>query len=178
VGLVVLAGAGAAIALSGGDDTPEARTTPEPTATRTAEATETASPDPTKSATAEPTDTPTAEPTDTPTAEPTGTPSPEPSGGAPSGNPSELQAKGHTALLNGDTEGAIANLKAAIDSCGDSGQVDPCAYAMYDYGQALLQAGRPAEAVQILEARLQRFDNQNGTVRALLKKAKKAAKGN
>ncbi len=48
---------------------------------------------------------------------------------------------------------------------------------MYDYGAALMQAGRPAEAVQVLEARLARFDNQNGTVRDLLKKAKKAAKG-
>jgi predicted Zn-dependent protease len=47
---------------------------------------------------------------------------------------------------------------------------------MYDYGAALLQAGRPAEAVQVLQARLARFDNQNGTVRELLKKAQKAAK--
>jgi len=64
----------------------------------------------------------------------------------------------------------------AIDQCGDSAQVDPCAYAMYDYGAALVAAGRPAEAVQILEARLARFDNQNGTVRQLLKKARKDAK--
>ena len=48
---------------------------------------------------------------------------------------------------------------------------------MYDYGAALVAAGRPAEAVQILEARLARFDNQNGTVRQLLKKARKDAKG-
>ena len=73
-------------------------------------------------------------------------------------------------------QGAVTSLKAAVDKCGDSQQVDPCAYAMYDYGNALLLAGRPAEAVQILELRLQRFDNQNGTVRALLKKAQKAAR--
>jgi hypothetical protein len=48
---------------------------------------------------------------------------------------------------------------------------------MYDYAAALVAAGRPAEAVPVLEARLQRFDNQNGTVKALLKKAQKAAKG-
>ena len=47
---------------------------------------------------------------------------------------------------------------------------------MYDYGAALVAAGRPGEAVQILEARLARFDNQNGTVRELLKKARKDAK--
>ena len=49
---------------------------------------------------------------------------------------------------------------------------------MYDYAAALLQAGRPDEAVQILEARLARFDNQNGTVRDLLKQARKASRGN
>jgi len=48
---------------------------------------------------------------------------------------------------------------------------------MYDYGAALLQAGRPDEAAQILEARLARFDNQNGTVRDLLKRARKASRG-
>ena len=53
-------------------------------------------------------------------------------------------------------------------------EVDPCAYAMYDYGAALSPAGRPAEAVAVLQQRLQRFDNQNGTVKALLKKAQKA----
>ena len=41
-----------------------------------------------------------------------------------------------------------------------------------------LVAGRPPdEAVPVLEARLDRFDNQNDTVKALLKKARKAAKG-
>jgi predicted Zn-dependent protease len=48
---------------------------------------------------------------------------------------------------------------------------------MYDYADALVKAGRPAEAVPVLEARLQRFDNQNGTVKALLKQARKASKG-
>jgi serine/threonine-protein kinase len=174
--LILLAAAGAAIALSrgdGGGETPRAQRTP--SATATAEKTETATPEATKTETPEPTDTPTPEPTETQTPEPTETPQ---TTQAPSGSPSELQAKGHTALLNGDNEGALANLKAAIDQCGDSGQVDPCAYAMYDYGQALLSAGRPAEAVQVLEARLARFDDQNDTVRALLKKAREAAKGN
>ena len=35
---------------------------------------------------------------------------------------------------------------------------------MYDYAAALVRAGRPAEAIPVLEARLQRFDNQSGTV--------------
>jgi eukaryotic-like serine/threonine-protein kinase len=177
-GIAVLAVIAAiALANRGGGDTPQAGNTPEPTSTRTAEPTHTATPKPTDTPTPKPTDTPTPAPTDTPTPTPTETPTAEPTEAAPSGNPSALQAKGHTALLNGDTQGALTNLKAAVDACGGSSQVDPCAYAMYDYGAALLQAGRPAEAVQILEARLQRFDNQNGTVRELLKKARKAAKG-
>jgi hypothetical protein len=48
---------------------------------------------------------------------------------------------------------------------------------MYDYADALVKAGRPAEAIPVLEARLQRFNNQNGTVRALLKKAQSASDG-
>jgi predicted Zn-dependent protease len=80
-------------------------------------------------------------------------------------------------LLGGDIDSAVTTLKAAVDACGNSSDVDPCAYAMYDYGAALLAAGRPQEAAAVLEQRLQRFDNQNGTVKALLKKAQKASKG-
>ncbi|WP_053227767.1 serine/threonine-protein kinase [Solirubrobacter soli] len=168
----------AAIALAnrggGGGDTPRAEDTPTATATKTAKPERTKTPAPTKTATPAPTETPT--PTETTSPEPTPTATATPTPAAPSGNPSELQAKGHTALLAGDIQGALTNLKAAVDACGDSSQVDPCAYAMYDYGAALVAAGRPAEAAQVLEARLARFDNQNGTVRDLLKKARKAAK--
>jgi tRNA A-37 threonylcarbamoyl transferase component Bud32 len=177
LGLIALLAVIGAVALAsrGGDDpAPRAESTP------TAEATATASPEktaePTPTASPEPTDTPTAEPTDTPTPEPTPeTPTPEPPADTPKGSPSELQAKGHQQLLGGDVQAALTTLKAAVDSCGASSQVDPCAYAMYDYASALVAAGRPAEAVPVLQARLQRFDNQNGTVRALLKKALKAA---
>ena len=48
---------------------------------------------------------------------------------------------------------------------------------MYDLADALVRAGRPQEAIPILEARLRRFDNQNGTVKALLRKAQQEASG-
>jgi serine/threonine-protein kinase len=178
LGLIAVLAVVGAIALAnggGGDDpTPRTETTPEATATaspeKTREPTPTASPDPTETASPEPTGTPTAEPTASATPDQT-------AGAPPSGSPAQLQAKGHQALLGGDLDGALTNLKAAVDACGSSTQVDPCAYAMYDYADALVKAGRPAEAVPVLEARLQRFDNQNGTVKALLKQARKASKG-
>jgi serine/threonine-protein kinase len=184
LGLIALLAVIGAVALAGrgGDDpAPRTETTPEATATaspeKTAEPTPTASPDPTETPSPDPTEAPTEEPTPaTPTPKPPEK-TPKPAGETPKGSPAALQARGHQALLGGDIQGALTNLKAAVDSCGASTQVDPCAYAMYDYASALVAAGRPAEAVPVLEARLQRFDNQNGTVKALLKKAQKAAKG-
>ncbi len=158
---------------AGDDPAPRAQTTPEATATPSPERT----PEPTPTASPEPTDTPTPEPTYTPTPEPTESATPEPPPGTPIGTPSELQAAGHQALEAGDIEGALTYLGAAVDACGDSAEVDPCAYAMYDYANALVQAGRPAEAVAILEQRLDRFDNQNGVVKALLRRARKDSGG-
>ena len=174
---------GAAIALAGRDAAAAvaAATTTRSARRATAEATATASPE----KTAEPTPTASPDPTETATPEPTETPTPEPTESRDARaarrralrHAPELQAAGHQALEAGDIQGALTNLKAAVDACGDSAEVDPCAYAMYDYADALVQAGRAAEAVAVLEQRLDRFDNQNGTVKALLKKARKASGG-
>ncbi len=170
--LVLLAVVGAIALANRGDggESPRAETTPE--ATATADATEEPTTAPKETATEEPTQAP----KETATPDPTDTPSPDPTSEAPSGSPAELQARGHTALLNGDLDTALPTLKAAVDACGNATEVDPCAYAMYDYADALVRADRPQEAIPVLEARLQRFDNQNGTVRALLKKAKRDAR--
>ncbi len=152
---------------------PRAQHTPTATATATATAKKTAKKTATATATATGTATASPSPSATPTASDTPAPTPTPPQGTapPSGSPSELQAKGHTALQNGDIQGALTDLRAAIDACGGSSAVDPCAYAMYDYADALVQADRPQEAVPVLQARLQRFDDQNGVVRALLRQA-------
>ena len=60
-------------------------------------------------------------------------------------------------------------------ACRTSTAVDPCAYAMYDYADALVRSGRPAEAIPVLQDRLRRFHNQDDVVRALLVKAQQAA---
>jgi hypothetical protein len=50
------------------------------------------------------------------------------------------------------------------------------AYALFNLGKALRLAGRPAEAIPVLEARLQ-IPNQTGVVRRELKLARQAAGG-
>jgi serine/threonine protein kinase len=166
-GLVVLAVIVGIVLASGGDsDKPKPRAKATPAKTTKPKASATAKPKQKSTPTPTPTPTPTATPTPTPTATATQTAQ------AAGGNPSALQAKGHNELLAGNLPAALNDLKAAVDACGNSTAVDPCAYAMYDYGDALVRSGRPDEAIPVLEARLQRFDNQNGTVKALLKKAR------
>jgi serine/threonine-protein kinase len=87
----------------------------------------------------------------------------------PAGDPGALQAQGHQALAAGNTEQAISLLRQAVQNCPIS-QTDPCAYAYYDLGVALLQAGRPQEAAQALQIRMQNPDQQ-GTVKKALKDA-------
>ncbi|UGS35826.1 Serine/threonine-protein kinase PknD [Capillimicrobium parvum] len=91
----------------------------------------------------------------------------------PSGSSSELQAQGHNQIAQGDYAGAIASLQQAVQDCPVS-QTDPCAYALYDLGHALRLAGRPSEAVDVLQVRLQNPDQQ-GTVQAELAAAQQAA---
>jgi eukaryotic-like serine/threonine-protein kinase len=90
-----------------------------------------------------------------------------------SGSPSELQAQGHTLLGQGNYDGAITALSAAVKDCPVT-QTDPCAYAYYDLGHALRLAGRPAEAIPVLQARLQN-PNQRGAVESELQQAQKDA---
>src|SRR5206468_12812654 len=93
------------------------------------------------------------------------------------GSPSALEAKGHGELQAGNYAAAIGDLQGAVQACGNSTAVDPCAYAMYDLADALVRSGRPQEAIPVLQTRLQRFDNQNGTVNALLRRAEQEAGG-
>ncbi len=60
-----------------------------------------------------------------------------------------------------------------MDSLAGSGDLD-YAYALFNLGRALRLAGRPAEAIPILEQRLG-IPNQRGTVRRELEAARQAA---
>ncbi len=159
--LLVLAVAGVVL-LSGDDDGgPQSA---QPTATATAERT----PEPTR--TADPTETPT--PTETPA--PTETPE-APSGGTSLDRAADLQLQGYNARLAGDYDQALALSQQSLEACGDTKQLSPCGYALYEVGAALNALGRPDEAIPYLEQRLEQY-GPNKDVEKELKNAEKAAK--
>ena len=188
IGVIVL-GVLAVVLLSGGDgndgndgDRQSAKSTPTREATK--EPTKTATPEKTETATPEPTDTPTATPTATAT--PTDTPEPPTPGGGGGGGGGkvdldkarQLQVAGFNARNQGDYAKDLQLSQQAIAACGNSNELDPCGYALFEKGLSLNRLGRPDEAVPVLEERLARFgDNPDGEVKKELKAAKKAAKG-
>jgi tetratricopeptide (TPR) repeat protein len=90
----------------------------------------------------------------------------------------DLQVQGYNARLAGDYPKALDLSQQALDACGNSNELDPCGYALFEKGVALNRSGSPDEAIPVLEERLDRFgDNENGEVAKELKAAKKAAKG-
>jgi len=129
---------------------------------------------------------PTAEKTSTPEATQTATASPTASATAqaPSGGGQDLskarqlQVAGYNARLGGDYAKDLDLSQQALDACGNSNEMDPCGYAMFEKGLSLNRSGRPDEAIPVLQERLDRFgDNEKGEVAKELKAAKKAAKG-
>ena len=90
----------------------------------------------------------------------------------------QLQLDGFNARQAGDYARSLQLSQQAIDACGNSNQLDPCGYALFEKGLALNRSGRPDEAIPVLQERLDRFgDNEAGEVRKELNAAKKAAKG-
>jgi eukaryotic-like serine/threonine-protein kinase len=86
-----------------------------------------------------------------------------------------LNDEGFTLMNQGDYEEAIAKLQQAVDSFPPGTDDINYAYALFNLGKSLRLAGRPDEAIPILEQRLQ-IPNQTETVRAELEQAKKDAK--
>src|SRR6185503_21180082 len=150
----------------GGGDNTKAESTPERTQT------------PEKTKTPEQKDTATPEPTATATATPKATETPAPSGQVDLAKARQLQVDGYNARLAGDYGKSLDLSQQALDACGNSNEMDPCGYAMFEKGLALNRSGKPDEAIPVLEERLDRFgDNEKGEVAKELKAAKKAAKG-
>jgi hypothetical protein len=94
-----------------------------------------------------------------------------------------LQARGHELLERADYAEAASVLTRALAATGESLRAcaepvgDSCltyAYALYDLGRALALIGHRAEAVSVLERRLQ-IDNQRATVAAELARARAQA---
>jgi serine/threonine-protein kinase len=81
------------------------------------------------------------------------------------------------ALLPGNPQGALPLLARAVEKFrteGDTRSLD-YAFSLYNYGWALRLAGRPAEAIPLLEERLQISKYKRGIVRKELKTAQGAA---
>ena len=160
----------AALALSGGDgggQDPQAEATPDRTATpeRTQTPEETATPEPEAEETATP------EPTATEEAQ-------EPQGEPNLAGARQLQLEGFNARQSGDFERALQLSEQAVEACGNSNELDPCGYALFEKGLALNRTDRPDEAIPVLEERLERFgDNDAGEVQKELDDAKKKAGG-
>jgi serine/threonine-protein kinase len=93
---------------------------------------------------------------------------------APADDPATLNDRGFALMQAGRYGDAIAPLRAGVDGACGPGAGLTCAYALYNLGHSLRLAGRPAEAVPILERRLQ-FDNQRGVVQRELDLARQAA---
>jgi eukaryotic-like serine/threonine-protein kinase len=106
---------------------------------------------------------------------------PEPKADADPAKGAELEQAAFATLQSGDAEKAVKDYEKALAEFplearapGAFDQYPSYAYALYSYGDALLQSGRPDEAVAVLEERLA-FDDQRETVEAKLAEAQAAA---
>jgi serine/threonine-protein kinase len=93
---------------------------------------------------------------------------------AQGGDAAALNSLGFGLMNDGRHREAVTVLRRAVRACGDDPQNLTCAYAMYNLGRSLRLAGRPAEAIPVLERRLQNPD-QRATVQAELDRARAAA---
>jgi serine/threonine-protein kinase len=89
-------------------------------------------------------------------------------------DPAALNDRGFALMQAGRYSDAIAPLQSAVDGACGAGAGLTCAYALYNLGHSLRLAGRPGEAVPILERRLQ-FANQRDVVQRELDLARQAA---
>jgi serine/threonine-protein kinase len=91
---------------------------------------------------------------------------------ATGGSPSQMQLQAHNLINQGKYDEAIALDKQVVAQGSGSGLT--YAYALYDLGHALRLAGRPDEAIPILEQRM-KINNQRGVVKQELEAAKRDA---
>ncbi|HVE67281.1 MAG TPA: tetratricopeptide repeat-containing protein kinase family protein, partial [Solirubrobacteraceae bacterium] len=86
---------------------------------------------------------------------------------------SQLNDQGFALMNQERYDEAIPPLQQAVERCGDSRET-VCAYALFNLGRSLRLAGRPDEAIPILERRLG-YDTQTEAVQAELDAARRAA---
>jgi eukaryotic-like serine/threonine-protein kinase len=89
-------------------------------------------------------------------------------------SPAQLNDQGFALMNAGDYGRAVPLLKRAVAGFPDGSTDLTLAYALYNLGRSLRLAGRPDEAIPVLERRLQ-FKNQRGAVKKELKAARREA---
>jgi serine/threonine protein kinase len=92
---------------------------------------------------------------------------------AASDDPAQMQLQAHNLINQGNYDQAIAIDKQVVAK-GPTSDLT-YAYALYDLGHALRLAGRPDEAIPVLQQRM-KIDNQRDVVKAELERAKQEAK--
>lgn len=95
--------------------------------------------------------------------QPTATSEPVPAEEPPAPDGAALNDQGFALIQEGDYEAAIPILEQAVEQLRGSGDELTYNYALFNLGQALRLAGRPEEAIPILQERLA-FPNQRGQV--------------
>ena len=116
---------------------------------------------------------PAAEPKQRDSAAPPAKPRPSPTGVAEG---ARLNAQGFGLMRQGRYADAVPVLRRAVAAFPSGTDDVNYAYALYNLGRALRLSGRPAEAIPILEQRLQ-IPNQTEAVRRELEAARAAAYG-
>lgn len=79
-------------------------------------------------------------------------------------SPAQLNDQGFGLMNAGDYSRAIPVLERAVAAFPEGSTDLTLAYALYNLGRSLRLAGRPGEAIPILERRLE-FSNQRGVVK-------------
>jgi serine/threonine-protein kinase len=96
-------------------------------------------------------------------------------------SPAALNDQGYSLLQNGQAEQAVPILQRSVEGFEAQGEgADPTTYgyALYNLGTALVEAGRPADAIPYFERRLEVSpDDRPEVVRKAIKDAEKAAGG-
>jgi eukaryotic-like serine/threonine-protein kinase len=96
-------------------------------------------------------------------------------GGAPAesstGDPAALNDQGFALVNDGRFDEAIPPLEDAVDGLRGSGDEATYNYALYNLATAYVGAGRPADAIPLLEERMRFDDGQLGEVAATLQRA-------
>lgn len=100
---------------------------------------------------------------------------PQPTGQSGTAVGARLNDEGYALLQGGRYEDAVSVLRRSVSAFPPGTTDINYAYALFNLGRALRLAGRPAEAVPILERRL-RIPNQTATVRRELEAARAAAR--